>query len=356
MTLIREASPADGSRLVAFFRETALRASTEFVLDRGPDFDALLRIRGHWRTFVALEGERVRGSVTALWHEGLDGDKVLVVGEIVDLRVAPEARGGPAAARLLGRAREALEETGADWVLCLIGDRNREARRLVSGGAGIPPLAALGRYASVHYPAWRIPRWAAPGGISVRRADAGDARVLAELARETSTGRRFAPTTLFPWPDPSGTHRGWIAEAPTGQPIGGLVVWDPMAVRRIRVRRYSSADQVLRGLMALAAMVGAATALPKVGEPLRLWASRWLGARSSAREVTSLLARTAIRAAAEEGQHVLQLNLEERDPLFGLLPALPRSCYWSTLYGRPLREPGTGVTDAAICHTDVALA
>jgi len=355
MTVIREASATDGPALVAFFRDTSVRAGTEFVLDRGPDFAALLRLRGDARTFIALREERIVGAVTALWHEGLDGDQVRQVGELVDLRVAPELRGGPAAVRLLARAAAALEEVGADWVLCLIGDRNREAGRLVSGGAGLASLAPVSRYASVHYPVWRVPRRRPPGGLSVRRAAAEDTPVLAELIRETATGRRFAPATLFPWPDPEGAHHAWIAEDGSGRPIGGLVVWDPMAVRRIRVRRYSPGDQILRGLMAFASLFGAARPLPSPGEPLRIWASRWLGARSSPAFVTRALVREAIRAAAAAGQHVLQLNLEARDPLLPALPVLPRSFYWSTLYGRPLRDAGPMLPEAGICHTDVAL-
>jgi hypothetical protein len=355
MTVIREASATDGPPLIAFFRDTPVRASTEFVLDRGPEFGALLRLRGHARTFIALQEERIVGTVTALWHEGVDGDRVLQVGELVDLRVAPELRGSPAAVRLLARAGAALEEAGADWVLCLIGDRNREAGRLVSGGAGLPSLAPVSRYASVHYPAWRLPGRRHPGGLSVRRAGPEDGPVLAQFVCETAAGRRFTPATLFPWPDPDGTHHGWIAEDIGGRPIGGLVVWDPMTVRRIRVRRYSPGDQVFRGLMAFASLLGAAKPLPDPGEPLRLWASRWLGARSRPALVTRALVREAIRAAAVAGQHVLQLNLEARDPLLPLLPALPRSFYWSTVYGRPLRDTGSMPPDAAICHTDVAL-
>jgi hypothetical protein len=354
MTVIRPAAESDGPTLIAFFRETPVRAGTAFVLDRGPDFQALLRLRGEARTIVAVRDERIVGSVTALWHSGVDGDRVVRVGELMDLRVAPEGRGGRIAARLLEGAAAAFDEVGADYVLCLIGDRNREAARLVMGGAGLPALHPVGHYASVHYPAWRVPTRRHPD-VSVRPAVPADAGVLAALVEETVTERRFRPETLFPWPDPRHSHHGWVAEDGSGRPIGGLVVWDPMAVRRVRIRRYSAQDQLFRGLMAFGSLLGVARALPRPDEPLRIWASRWLGVRESPRGAVPLLIRTALRDSATAGQHILQINFEEQDPLFRFLPGLPRSVYWSTLYGRPLRGGRVAPVDAGICHTDVAL-
>ncbi len=355
MTRIREASAADGPALVGFFRKTPMRAGTEFVLDRGPDFHALLRLRGQSRSFVALRGEGVVGAVTALWHDARDGGRDLRVGEIVDLRVAPEARGGPVAARLLGEVARTLESVSAGWVLCLIGDRNRDAASLVSGGAGLPPLAALARYVSLHYPVWRVPPPSRRASIVVRPATDDDAALLDRLVRETTPPRRFAPAALFPWPDPDGMHLAWIAMDSAGRAVGALVVWDGLAVRRIRVTRYSLSDQLLRGAMAAGAWFGGAARLPPTGEPIRVWGSRWLGARAGDPAAVKALVRAALRAALEAGQHLLQLNFERNDPLLPWLPALPCSAYWSTLYGRRLGREQADSPGEAIYHADVAL-
>ncbi|MGE5230149.1 MAG: N-acetyltransferase family protein [Deltaproteobacteria bacterium] len=353
MTTIRDAVPEDGPQLIALFRQAPMRAGTEFVLDRGPDFQALLRLRGRFRTFVATRGDRILGSVTALWHERRDLGGTVRVCELVDLRVAPDARGGATAARLLGRAARALEETPADWVLCLIGDRNRDAARLVTGGLGFPALKALARYASVHYPVWRAGT-AGARGMTVVRATDRDGALLATLVRVTASGRRFSPPELFPWPDPAGAHYGWIAQDGSCA-LGGLVVWDGNAVRRIRVMRYSGGDRLFRGATLVAGLFGAATPLPPPGEPLRLWASRWLGVREANPRVTGALVRAALRAAAGAGQHVLQVNLEEHDPLLGALPSLPRSVYWSTLYGLATGRRAGEDAPGVLCHADLAL-
>src|SRR6185437_4977109 len=73
MISVREATPEDGRALIDFLRMTPLSAGTEFVLDRSPDFSALLRLRGTSRTFLAVSHERLAGTVTALWHDARDG-------------------------------------------------------------------------------------------------------------------------------------------------------------------------------------------------------------------------------------------------------------------------------------------
>jgi N-acetylglutamate synthase-like GNAT family acetyltransferase len=362
-TRFREASLGDGPALVAFFRETPLRAGMEFVLDRGPEFSALLELRGRWRTFVAEQGGTVIGSVTAICHDAWLGDAITTVGEVADLRVSPRARGGTTAARLLALALRAFKDADTDWVVCLIGDNNGAARSLVDGGAGLPALAPLARYASVHYPVWRVPGPRASGPVRVREAGPTDGDSLATLIARTMAGRSLIPRNRLQWPDESGSHRAWIASDDSGRDLAGLVVWDGHSVRRIRITRYAPSDGPIRGAMAVAAAFGAGVALPPAGESLRIWASRWIGSacdplpgrRSPARVAIGGLVRAAMRAALQARQHVLQINVEQRDAVVRALPPLPHSRYWSTLYGVSLRGSRADQFATSICHADVAL-
>jgi hypothetical protein len=354
---IREADEADGPALVQFFLETPMRAGTEFVLDRSPDFRALLRLRGRFRTFVAFAGDRVAGTITTLWHERLCGELSLYVGEIADLRVARWARGGQLTARLLTVARDAFASERTDWIVCLIGENNRDALGLVRGKAGFPALRPLGRYASTHYPAFRVPAARNGRGVHVRTAGGADAQLLADLVAALTFARSFSPPDPFPWPDPEAQHRGWIAMNADARPIGALVVWDGMPVRRIRVVRYGGSDHALRAVMALAALAGVATALPPPGGALRLWASRWFGVVGADPLVARALVRAAVRAAALRGQHVLQINLAEDDPLLRALPSLPHSVYWTWVYACQFGTSGDATLPDRhrMCFADLAL-
>ena len=351
MITVREAHPEDGPDLIALFLTNPLRAGTSFVLDRGPDFFALLGLRGCHRTFVATAGGRIVGTASAVWHEALDGAATVRVGEIADLRVAEEARGGRAAVLLLGVVRDALVAGGAEWAVCLIGDRNAPAVRLVSGGAGLPALEPLERWASVHYVAHRL---AVPGRRSgVREAGPDDSGILESL-RAATPAARLAPPGFSEWPDPTGAHRGWIAEDRGGRPVAGLVTWDGNAVRRIRIAGYRLADLPLRAGVAVAARCGLACPLPGGGGVLTMWASRWLGARREAVAAVPDLVRAALALAARSRINVVQINVGERDPVLRALPRLPRSTYWSTLYGRRLTGGPLERTAADRFHADLA--
>lgn len=361
---IREATAGDGPALIDFFRATPLDAGVEFVLDRSPDFYALLRLRGTARTFLAVAGERLAGSVTALWHDARDGSGEVRVGEIVDLRVAEWAHGSRAVALLLGATRDAFAEAGAQWAVCVIGERNRAAVPLTSGRIGLPALEPLARYASVHFVVCRAPSASArppAGRLTVWEAGAGDGADVERLVGEMAARRRFAPLEPFRWPEPTGTHRAWIARDGTGSPIGGLILWDGSAVRRIRVMRYRGLDRVLQLGTRLAQACGLANALPPPGDALRVWASRWLGVREGRLDAARALVRAALRAAVAKHIHVVQVNLPEDDPLLHALPPYPRSTYWSTLYGCPL-EGGARAQPATSSraghgpyHVDLAL-
>jgi hypothetical protein len=355
---IREATLADNSDLTAFVANSPLSAGTHFVLDRSPDFFRLLQLRGNSRTFIAESKHHgIAGIVTALWHDVRDEKRDVVrLGEIVDLRVAPWARGGGTTARLLHAAKDALIEAVVSWVVFLIGDRNTDAKHLISGRAGLPKFEPLTRFASIHYIAWRPPR-RKHVGHAARAARPDEIDILNDLHDEMNITRRFVPQAAFDPADLSADQLSWIIPGANGKAAGGLVVWDGYEVRRVRIIRYQKRDTPLRICVSLASRLGLANRLPNRGEVLRIWASRFIGLREPNRGAIRSLVDLSLRAATDAGAHVVQLNLPETDPLLKLLPRYPRSIYWSTLYGRPVNGNDRSFkhTGSDVFHADVAL-
>jgi hypothetical protein len=353
--ILREATAADWPQIGEFFLATPLQSGTSFVLDRRPDFGALPALRGSFRTFLVFQDHRLAGTVTALWRPAANGARIVTVGELIDLRVAPWARGGRAVFYLLNAAYDVFVAERVEWVFCLIGKHNRATSPLVSRSAGLPPLEPLEDFASVNFVAGRVPRFVAARGVTVRAAEESDAGLLADAWRESHAPERFVPPDSFTWPDPAGRHRAWLAFEPDGTPCGALVTWDGGSVRRVRVVRYRAADRPIRAAIAVAAVLGITNPLPAPGEVLGLWASRALAiSRDDARTLRALL-EAALSAAATAAQSVLQINLHGRDPLLRRLPPYPRSTYWSTLYGGPFDgSPLPAGSRAARYHADLA--
>jgi hypothetical protein len=343
--------------LLELLARTPLEAGTSFVLDRGPDFFALLRLRGEHRTFLALDQAGVVGTVSAVWHDVEDAGRTVRIGEVADLRVARRARGGRAVAYLLDAVAGVFRDFQVDWVTCVIGDRNVAARALTEGKAGLPPLDPLTRYASVHLVAWAIPLADQGRGLEIRTAGPRDGEILSSLIGMAALRRQFVPRPFVTWPEPGGHHQAWLAFI-DGVPAGALLAWDPDSLRRIRVVRYREVDLPLRALVATAAALGLAAPLPGPGGVLRLLAIRWLSAPGRP-DVAAALVRSAMRAAARDGKNVLQVNLDQDDPARRALPASPRSTYWSTTYGRPIRDWSAGLSGVpvrpSVVHTDLAL-
>lgn len=353
---IVEANDDDGPELADFVLDTPVGAGTDFVLDRSPDFTALLKLRGTSRTFCARQGDRLLGIATALWDERTDRDMTVRVGEFVDLRVTRIARGGPAARALLFAVLGAFDDVGIDWLTAVIGDGNRAATGLVRGKAGLPRLRSLTHYRSVHMVALRTPR-VMDGRIEVREATEADAAILQRAAGRVHRPLRLAPVTPFEWPDPTARHRAWIADHPSREPLGVLMIWDGFDVRRIRVARYHGTDRLLRRITLALEPLGLSAALPPPGGAVRMWGSRVFWNRTGAPAVTRALVNASLRAAAAAGVHVVQFNLMEEDPLLAQLPPYPRSSFGSTLFGAP-RERGHAMdasAPASAFHADLAM-
>ena len=337
--MLREATAADWPQIADFFLATPLQSGTSFVLDRRPDFGALPALRGQFRTFMVFQGQRLVGTATALWHVARDGQDTTLLGEVIDLRVAPCARGGRAISHLLHVVYAVFVAERVDWIVCLIGKHNRAAISTVAGRVGLPRLEFLEDFASVHFIAARIPRVFAASGITVRAAEASDASVLIELCAESCAMQRFAPSESLEWPHPTGRYRAWLAFKPDGTPCGALVMWDGEPVRRLRIVRYSAADLPLRIAVGVAARLGMANPLPAPNEVFGLWASSVIAVRQDDGHTLHALLDAALAAAVAAGQNVLQINLSAQDPLLRRLPPYPRSTYWSSLYGYQ-RDPG----------------
>jgi hypothetical protein len=331
--ILREASAADWPEIAEFFLATPLQSGTSFVLDRRPDFGALPALRGEFRTFMVFQRQRLVGTATALWHVARDGLETTTLGEVIDLRVAPCARGGRAISHLLHAVYAVFVAERVDWIVCLIGKNNRAAISTVEGRVGLPRLEFLEDFASVHFIAGRIPRLFAASGVTVRAAEASDASLLTELCAESCATQRFAPSESLEWPHPTGRYRAWLAFQPDGTPCGALVLWDGEPVRRLRIVRYSAADLPLRIAVGMAARLGMANPLPAPNEVFALWASSVVAVRHDDGRTLHALLDAALAAAVAAGQNVLQINLSAQDPLLRRLPPYPRSTYWSSLYG-----------------------
>jgi L-amino acid N-acyltransferase YncA len=353
--IVREATVADWPQVTDLFAAAPVQSGTSFVLDRRPDFGALPRLRGQFRTFVISDGERLAGTVTALWRRAMDGSKQVTVGEVIDLRVAPWARGKRVAFHLLRAAHETFRAERVDWILTLVGKHNEPVKTVAARKTSLPALVPLEDFASVHFMAMRLPR--RRSGLTVREAGPSDAALLAELCAAQRAAERFAPPGAIPWPDPTGRHRAWLAFGPDGAPHGVLVAWDGEALRRFRIVRYRLADLPLRAVMGVAAMLGRSAALPAPGEVLRLWATRLVVVRSGGARTLRALLDAALGSAVTADCHVLQVNLHSSDPLLRQLPPYPRSTFWSTLYGGPIDvRPVAPLSPAERFHADIARA
>ncbi len=264
---------------------------------------------------------------------------MVIVGEVIDFRVAAWARGGRAAFLLLRAAYEAFCAHGVDWISALSASQNRATLPLVARRAGFPKLVALGGFASVHFIGWRVPSLVEPNGLTVRAATAADATMVAELSAEALGGE----SALTGGADRGGRTRLACTE-PGSQArrmaLCAACCWSGTAKQCAAFGFFAIGRPTCRfdASPASGAWLGMTSPLPSPGGVLGLWASRVVTIRHGGSVTLRALLRAALRDAAVAGRSVVQLNLHGLDPLLRELPKYPSSIYRSTLYGCPWRS------------------
>lgn len=146
MVLIREATEADNEALQQLNREAPMQGDITIRVERIPDFFAINRKIGPFKTMVAETHGRIVGVLTIARHPAVLEGKVQEIGVIRDIKIHPDFRGSTALYRLLYTFLQYA--LGQKWNIlyatALKG--NIKVISLMGGRAGLPSLVPAGHF------------------------------------------------------------------------------------------------------------------------------------------------------------------------------------------------------------------
>ena len=335
--IVREATAGDWPAAAEFFLSTPLESGTVFVLDRRPDFGALPGLRGVFRTFLAFEGERLAGTVTALCERP---------------RSVTRSSSSERSSTFVWRHGRAADERR--FSCC----ERRTRRSVRTAWTGLAASSATRIERRCHsspvepaFPSW----WRSQGSractslpgefpLCLNQTVSLCARQPLRMRRRSLSSRRTrSPTSCSRRPSRSSGRTRLACTEPGSQArrmarraaccLSGTAkqcaAFEFFAIGRPTCRFDAS--------RASGAWLGIASPLPSPGGVLGLWASRVVTIRHGGSVTLRALLRAALRDATVAGRSVVQVNLHARDPLLRELPNYPSSIYRSTLYGCPYR-------------------
>ncbi len=318
---VREALPGDNAGLVALAAACPMQGPLTACVERAPDFFALSRRQGRRiRVFVAEEAGSVVGCVTVAERASLVRDRPAATLHVGDLKVAPRRRGSGVADALTA----AVRETAFEWrlphapILVEVLAGNRAMERRTDGPRGLPPLTRLATVRSLAFP---MLRRAATRSVHVRPAERKDVVAMKQLWDAVAPGRqftrRFEGVSAFgAWIDDCASFAAFrLAFDDGGRLLGFLAAWEQSALKQLRVTADSPV--IARGRRVLR-LVGPALGLPGVpapGEIVRCATVHGLCVPPHAPDVLRALLLQALADGRMRGLTVLNVALDERDPL-----------------------------------------
>jgi hypothetical protein len=319
--VVRPARPTDNAARCALFARVPMETDLVLSVRRDPEFDALYRLQSpDWVSVVVELDGAVEGTGTIVVRDGYVGGVARRVGYLGDLRLSPRIQGRMLLDRFFAALlRDVRERFGCELFLTsVIATNDRALRALTretprSRAAGRPRYTPIGDFdiRSLHL---LLPCPSERSEVRVRRATRRDVAMLAGLldadARARPFGVVFTETELQrrfrEWPGLT-PESFYVAEAPDGELLGCIALWDPGPVKRLIVEAYRGSMRRVRFGYNVAATVLRMPPLPPPGGCLRQQYVTHQAIPSGQPRILRALLSRAHREVRGTGYHVLSV-------------------------------------------------
>ena len=147
----RRASTKDNLQLLELTRKSGMSGDIALRTDRDPDFFALVKMRGPSVVFVALDGDRIVGSIS------VTGETVWIEGQkeslfyISDFKVSPGHRNQGIGFQLTQEVVRYLEANDADLALLHVAKGNKRPFVFFSDRGEYPDFENIGNFTIYQY-------------------------------------------------------------------------------------------------------------------------------------------------------------------------------------------------------------
>lgn len=333
------ADKTHGPQLCRLMKEIPLPGNIQVAFGRDPDYFYALNIEGKVsQAIVAMEDDKVIGmgcrSIKPMYINGQKAD----FGYLSGLRGSETYRGTTGLARGFKFLRMLHQDRRADAYITTIIDDNKYAKKLLeSGRAGLPRYMDLGKYHTfaINMNRWRRRR-SPREGVSVIRGPAFELKEIVSFLNRFGKRRQFFPvyteedfcceyTRDFSPSD-------FYVAVRSGEVIGVIAKWDQNSFKQNIIAGYAGYLKIFRCPVNLALHAVGFKALPKPGEPLRMFFVSFVCIKDDAPEVLEELLEAIYQDNKTRGYHYCLVGFHERDSLQQAISRYFSVRYTSRLY------------------------
>src|SRR5690349_4425493 len=146
MPTLRFATESDNTQLTALASSIGMNGETSLRIDRNPDFFGLLRMRGESKVVVAVENNRIVGSVSVSKQFSYIGGKIYPVFYVADFKVLPELRRKGIGLMLCDELARYVISMNGDLVFLTVAWGNNKPFSFFRDRKGMPDFENIGRF------------------------------------------------------------------------------------------------------------------------------------------------------------------------------------------------------------------
>jgi len=307
MIQYRLATYDDNQQLIELTSASGMAGEIALRIDRKPDFFKLLNMRGKSKVFVALDGDRIVGSV------GVSQEDVYVDGQIYpiqyfgDFKIAESYRNKFIGFRLCKELEKHVLQIGADLAYLSYAKGNNKPVRFFSNRPNIPDFESLGVF-NIHQFIGKKKKAFHPNfQIKAENVNNDLLTFLNSHFRSYELGNVITTEKL------EGSTIFTVQE--NGKIIAALCLLDTMNVKQNVVTAVSWKIKYLLKILNSVNFIFGLSKMPELNKPVSMIYIKYLAVRNNEKPLVRLLIGHARNMAYEKSYSFVSVGVHEKDPL-----------------------------------------
>ncbi len=303
----RLASKADNDQLLDLTSGAEMAGETGLRIDRFPDFFRLLEMRGETKVFVALDGQKIVGSLCATLQYVYVGGKVYPLQYIGDFKIDQYYRNQGIGLRLCDEMANYVITIGSDFAFLNVSMGNTKPVSFFRNRPNVPDFDNIGVFHSYQFVGKKKRSSRHDYPVEPTKVTTEILNFWNHHYRSYELGPVVTEKKL------EGTENFVIRQE--GEIVAAMCLVDTMNVKQNVVTKISrKMKTLLRIINAVRGITGLAK-MPEMNSPVQMLYIKYFSVRNNDKRLSGILVDHARSLVYEKSYSFVSIGLHEKDPM-----------------------------------------
>jgi predicted N-acetyltransferase YhbS len=321
MITYRLATRADNQQLIELTAATGMAGQTGLRIERHPDFFRLLTKRGESRVFIALDGNKIIGSLSVSLQQVWLDEEILPLYYIGDFKVAATHRNTGIGLQLCNELANDIVPQGADLAFLNVSRGNSKPFGFFKNRPSVPDFDNIGIF--------KIHQFV---GMRKRHADP-EFPIQENMPDEELVlflNRHYSHYALGPVITSKNLEEGQIFTIrDKSRVIAAMCLSDTMTMKQNVLLRLSPKLKWLMRILDTASGLLGFSKMPSLHKPVGMLYIKYLAVDHREKKLVKLLVNHARNIVYKKSYSFLSMGLHEKDPLHKCFAGIFKISFYS---------------------------